>query len=746
MEEGQFFLITIAESVPKRLRDEMSNFSGHVITNFVRTWYSTLLPDDQEFPAHCRSSLNYILNKVYTTTVRKDPVHHLDAVVGTCFALIGGVLEDLRQAYKLKDQVSDPIGLRQYALKNPNTLLSRIMGREQSRSDFAKRSMDLLNAFACQGDLQCKPLACLLQHLLTTSVFEAALNKLTDRDLINTIICSALTAPSGTGLAAAPSKSPLAHSFVVPDVSENLCQKTINPRSSMIEQSEVLLYNMAENLEEDAELGTTAKRTRGRRHSFRAKSTSSLAEFVSDEEPQFQDKRRSFLQRTGSLLARSSSRSSSPTKDCPSSSGRHSRSRSVSPFKKKNLVVNDKGTNDTLSSAQSLSGTHSLYLAELIVSDCSDIGHSGSYQTIRKDNVPKFSILVSPVKQHESLSSSQSAGFGIFRTIFDVQHLADRLQDAPMEESLARFRLDLAFWPQLTHAGLEQRVTAYLTALTKSKALAESNAFVFFCRNSTESFDKKQLDRPDKLAQPSTNVGAMKNENSKRESSTHDLIDVHDRLSHQPRISRSCMEVESVSQTDFAGSTSQEPKLPIQKDLAPSNDPLGEPANWSNHDIYRVDVPCMISQSIELLVHIYALSPKSWVIRRQLLSLLRGLILSRSNMYTQSFLEWLDSTVFRPLSDPELVATMLSRFNQHMFSTDYDVGKPLLKHESDALATSTRNLFIQSAMPVTIKNLMGAVPTAESLSIIFDALQNQEFSYGFFSLILNEVLKVITLD
>lgn len=718
----------ISPDIPLRLRTEMNIFSAKIIRDYVRWWYQPPnFPVDNTFPSECQSSLNCLLNNLYFAVIRKDPILYLDAIFTSNVATIGVVLEDLRESYKLKSE-SDPIGLTRFTMMYPESPLARMTNKEERKTNLQRRADDLIKTFAKQSDVQSGPVLMFMRQIVAVSVFEAALRNLANKDSLNASIVASLTdrpvdcAPPAdstkTQIAAALTGTPLefagsTDSSAFETAVDVLDEELVNGKNVMETPSR-----------SQTDTGSPSNlNTRGRRLSFKSHSVSSVADFGSTEDP-MAERRNSFLKRTGSLLSKSRSRSNSPSKENQgkaktSSPERHSRSRSISPFKKSVKAATLAEVPDQAVASQK----STLFQAELIVNDISEISPKQFNQTVLKMALPKFSILISPVKQE---GYGSSAGIGVFRSILDIGELDVKLRAAASQENTPGL-YQLTEWRQLTYAQLENQVLAYLTSVTRLRSFAEQEVFTEFCRSDLVSEDRRD-DRADSWALADGGKALLGT------------------LRKGTALVRPSFQTTPGKEPVKRGSLDEGTRSPVQKKETTETKSMDAAAHSSGVDLDRIDFQNLVSQSMELLTAFFSLSSRTWTIRKQLLNLLRNLLLSKNSIYSHAFLQWLDTTIFLPISSTDSVADLLHQFNAFMFPEAYVKPDALTPAQSESLAKEARAIFIQKGMPSGIRNLMGVNPTNESLGIVFDALQETEFSMGLISILFSEAFKIFLVN
>lgn len=747
-------------SVPFPMRTQIRLFSDQFIRDYVRWWYQPPnFPTDEDFPNQCQHSLNCMLSEVYSSFSRKDIILYLDAIFTNSVATMGAVLDDLRVSFKLRTN-DDKVGLSHFGMSRPDATLTRMLNGQERKANIRRTVEAFLKRYLHEDDLRCLPIVEFLRQVLAQSVFESSLAALAHRDTVNAAIVSLFG-----DRRSAPNESTESRAQFVAALDE-ASQKVASAAQDAETRSPVI-GNLVENsaIEEEEEEDdddddissvlltapeTPSKPARGRRLSFKNKSVSSISDVVDEDGNRIEDKRKSFLKRTGSLLSKSRSRSTSPAKKPEQENGAtspgHTRSRSISPFKKSARTNPGESNTPLAMSAQ----RPTLFQAELIVSDASDIKASEFNSNIAV--IPKFSILISPVKQENYASSG---GIGVFRSYRDVQTMDAQLRSIEGEvvPKLPEIR-------SMSYAALEIEMLTYLVSVTRSKVLAESLCFREFCRPDLVSEDRpeEKLDSWNMISDGGKSIlGSLrKGTELMRPSTSTPKHDPLKRVTEDSAVSPRTAHSTNEELRALFQAKEEELKIAAQSSSSPQSQAPVRPNGPSRttaqsksrvpFDRNRIDLQTLVSQSMELLATFYALSSRTWTIRKQLLNLLRSLLLSKNSVYSHAFLVWLEESVLFPLSDPESAGEYMRLFNDFMFPKNYTRPEPLSSEQSAALASEARTLFTQRAMPSAIRNLMGAPPTSEALGILFDAMQDPEFSLGLVSLLSTETLRMLMAD
>ncbi|CCG82459.1 Putative uncharacterized protein [Taphrina deformans PYCC 5710] len=754
----------VTTQIPQKLKSELDSFSCGIIKDYVRWWYTPpAFPTDDLFPDKCKESLDYCLKSLYRSFSRKDPILYLDAIFTNTVATLGAVLDDLRMANRLRTP-EDSLGFAHLATSKPNAISVRMMHAEERKEGLRRCTDFFLNKYVQTQDMNCLPAASFMREVIAELVFGTSLRALAHRDTINGLILANLKVKASSSDTSAAAKDELtaALNAATHELTSTAETQEINVPACPDKQETAIEDESDVPLGYSEPVESTTRPSRGRRLSFKHKSVSSISEVSDDDGNRVVDRRKSFLQKTSSLLSKSRSRSTSPVKaqerqDSPPQSPvrEHGRSRSISPFKKSSkqhsVIENAQSTPVKPAGA-------SLFQAELIVNDASDITNSEFNKPVTA--LPKFSILISPIKQE---GYTNTVGIGVFRSILDIEDL-----DKQLRISCSETNVHLPEWRKSTYAVLENSIFDYLVHITRNKTLAESKLFKQFCRPdvmSEERPDEKpvaswgvladsgkavlgSLRKGTELMRPQN--GTPKQDPAKRmEEDT--LASPTDSFVKQGEMkalfAAKEMELRGVTNQNSAdGSPEVYANVASVPDVPSIHPAAFSKAKVSSIDRNKIDVQNLVSQSMELLTTFYALSSRTWTIRKQLLNLLRNLLLSKNSIYSQTFMHWLEAYVLYPLSDADAISVYLHQFNDFMFPVSYIKSEPLSSDQSSALASEARALFIQKGMPQAIRNLMGAPPTSEALGILFDALQDPEFSLGLVTLLFTENFKTLMVD
>ncbi|ORY77288.1 PXA domain-domain-containing protein [Protomyces lactucae-debilis] len=674
------------EQMSVELRSALTDAIRLLIKNYVQWWYAPpAFEFDEEFPAICASKLADIASNVHASLSKKDCVFIFDIVFAKVVATIGASLSDIRLAQL---EAIDPGDLSLYAEAHPESITAQLLDKAHRRTILEATASRFLKRYTDQEDSNCLPASIFLRKVLAFQVLAPSIVAIADKDAINQLIINHFSPTSGHGHA---------------------LQETIANAAEQLGSTLELKPGLSEAvIDETKELDlppmTPSSPKRGRRLSFKERlsgveSPEAVRSLLDDAESRHKRKT-SLLARTSSFLSKSRSRSASPVKSPNSRPALGSRS---------NTQID-------------------LYLAEMAVYDASE--HDGAIDMSRKvrmDLPPQLTVMLSPTKAPGEESAAK--GICIVKSVQELEMLDQHLRRIPGNVSLDGFPA----WTEMSYGELEQASLRYLSSIVQTEALARSDAFVRFCRQDLDFEARmKALGASIEQVSPREELATLAETPTRPNSPSKPLSPFRRNSTfafppvERPRSQRS---------HSRAQSRSVSPAKVSAESLM-----LSGSRSWRDRSS-ELDVQGLVDQSMALLGSFFALSNKTWTIRRQLLNLLRGLLLSPNSSYAQTIVKQVEG-IFDAWVDGHALAQHVRYLSEQLFS-DAPPSLKIDKTESHARAEAAKVLLLRQGVPQAIKSLMGATPTNEATLVLFEVMQNQELMEGLLCMTLCDALKVV---
>ncbi|CUS12721.1 unnamed protein product, partial [Tuber aestivum] len=148
-----------------------------VIRDYVRYWYTPILPNDEKFPGSCRQLLTRTLLNMHGHISSKRPTDtFLLFLVSTSNIFIVFFRE-------LAQTAQTSIGT--YIEECPSSALAQLVDRESQRRKLRMAAEDILQTFLPAEAVDCTPMRTFLTEVLAGAVLERTVEKCSSADFIN---------------------------------------------------------------------------------------------------------------------------------------------------------------------------------------------------------------------------------------------------------------------------------------------------------------------------------------------------------------------------------------------------------------------------------------------------------------------------------------------------------------------------------------------------------------------------------
>ncbi|KAF3761182.1 hypothetical protein M406DRAFT_348463 [Cryphonectria parasitica EP155] len=185
-DEDQFLAQSFADFQPET-REALNGFVDAVIRDYVKWWYSPILPTDRSFPFSCRKVLTSFLVSIANHLGKKRPADSFldfltnsSSMVIVFFSELSAAFADLPPDSKMTaaDAVYD------YLASNPDSNLSHLLSQRHQSSKFKAVSEDLLG-FLDRPTYDCDPARTFLREILAGVMLEMSLQTCSKAEWIN---------------------------------------------------------------------------------------------------------------------------------------------------------------------------------------------------------------------------------------------------------------------------------------------------------------------------------------------------------------------------------------------------------------------------------------------------------------------------------------------------------------------------------------------------------------------------------
>lgn len=177
-------------------RDALTKLVDAVVRDYVRWWYSPIVPTDKFFPMAARKTLVNFISSISTHLSRKRPADALldfltnsSSIVIVFFAELSGVFEALPSDSNL----SAADAIRDYLASHPESNLANLLNPRQQAGKFRMVAEDLLS-YLERSTYDCDPARVFLREILAGVILETTLQKCSKPEWINSWIVYLLEA------------------------------------------------------------------------------------------------------------------------------------------------------------------------------------------------------------------------------------------------------------------------------------------------------------------------------------------------------------------------------------------------------------------------------------------------------------------------------------------------------------------------------------------------------------------------
>jgi hypothetical protein len=168
-------------------KDALAGLVDAIIRDYVKWWYSPIVPSDHSFPLACRKVLTSFLLGISNHLYRKRPADaFLDLLTNSSSMLIV-FMSELASAFSDLPPDSSMTAadtVYNYLASHPNSNLANLLNQRQQAAKFKMISEDMLG-FLEQSSYNCGPARIFLREIFANSVFEMMLQKCSKADYIN---------------------------------------------------------------------------------------------------------------------------------------------------------------------------------------------------------------------------------------------------------------------------------------------------------------------------------------------------------------------------------------------------------------------------------------------------------------------------------------------------------------------------------------------------------------------------------
>ncbi|KAJ6443289.1 PX domain-containing protein [Purpureocillium lavendulum] len=168
-------------------REALGGLVDAVIRDYVKWWYSPIVPADHAFPLACRKTLNSYLLAISNRMSRKRPADAFLDLLTNCSSIVIVLMSELAAAFAdlpPETNMTAADAVYNYLASNPDSRLANLLNQRQQAAKFKMVAEDLLG-FLDENSQKCDPARVFLREILSNSVLETTLQTCSKAEWIN---------------------------------------------------------------------------------------------------------------------------------------------------------------------------------------------------------------------------------------------------------------------------------------------------------------------------------------------------------------------------------------------------------------------------------------------------------------------------------------------------------------------------------------------------------------------------------
>lgn len=171
--------------LPPETAAALTALTDSIIRDYVRWWYSPLVPTDPSFPSACRQTLSSFFLSVATKMYRKRPAESfLDFVMHTS-SIVVVLLNELAAVFTMCPNMPAEDAVYMYLRTNPESNLANLLDKEQQDRKLRLAADDILQNYLHKDARKCLPVKAFLQQILAHLILDMTIQKCSQAAFLN---------------------------------------------------------------------------------------------------------------------------------------------------------------------------------------------------------------------------------------------------------------------------------------------------------------------------------------------------------------------------------------------------------------------------------------------------------------------------------------------------------------------------------------------------------------------------------
>ena len=171
---------------PPETKEALTNLVDTIIRDYVKWWYSPVLPLEISFPLACQQTLTGFLLAVSNHFSRKRPADTFLEFLTNSSSIVIVFLSELSSAFKSPAPSGGTSEIvRRYLEDNPSSSLANVLDVEQQNRKLRAVAQDILHRFLDRKAYDCEPVSVFLREILASVILEMTVKSCSRPEFIN---------------------------------------------------------------------------------------------------------------------------------------------------------------------------------------------------------------------------------------------------------------------------------------------------------------------------------------------------------------------------------------------------------------------------------------------------------------------------------------------------------------------------------------------------------------------------------
>ncbi|KAF2421848.1 hypothetical protein EJ08DRAFT_489938 [Tothia fuscella] len=160
-------------------------FTDAIIRDYVRWWYSPIIPTEMAFPAACQQTLTAFLLSLSTHLSRKRPADTFLDFLTNSSSIVIVFLNELSSAIAASPNSSCADAVQTYLEMKPDSNLAHVLDTKHQQKKLDLVAQDILECYLEHKSYNCEPVRVFCQQIISQVIMEMTINSCSEPEFIN---------------------------------------------------------------------------------------------------------------------------------------------------------------------------------------------------------------------------------------------------------------------------------------------------------------------------------------------------------------------------------------------------------------------------------------------------------------------------------------------------------------------------------------------------------------------------------